>query len=469
MLHPPYVLNDVSGEAIMIQNVQRSTDTIGSMQVETFAHPQGCRGYILVDPASKNALIVDPHLDLVFDMVQKVKDEGWNLRYVIDTHTHADHPSGAAAVAAQFDSTRVAHEKAGHKGVTLNPKDGEVLEAGALKVKVKHAPGHTPDHMVLIANGALFSGDSLLIGGVARTDFLGGDAGTLFDTIHSYLNELPDDTVLFPGHDYKGNIKSTLGQEKKENPWLQLTDRDEFVKNLIANPPPRPANMDDLLKLNREGVHIPETISAAEASRLVQEGGAVSVIDVRTGAEYQGEHVPGSHLIPLDQIEKRAGEVLAVPAPRLLLCHSGNRAGMAREALVKLNVEGLSVIEGGIGAFTSSGGETVKGKAHMSLERQVHIAAGSLVLIGALASVFINPWFLIISGFVGCGLIFAGITDWCGMGILLSKMPWNKVQPTAGGAATGGTCAASMPGACAANPPAGGTCAASFPPKKDGD
>ena len=443
--------------------------SIGSMLVVPFAHPQGCRGYLLADPSSKEALALDVHLDLVDDMADKVKAEGWKLRYVVDTHTHADHPSGAGEMAARFGSTRMTHAKALHAGVSTHPKNGERIPLGSLAITVRYAPGHTPDHMVLVSDGALFSGDSLFIGGVARTDFLGGDAGQLFDSIHALLTDLPGETVLFPGHDYQGKTESTLAKEKSDNPWVQITDRDEFVRNLTAKPPPRPANMDDLLRLNREGVHIPATISAEEVSHLVAAGGASSVIDVRTGAEFDGEHIPGSRLIPLDQIEARVDQVRATAAPRLLLCRSGNRTSMAQKALEKLHVAGLSVVVGGIGAYAEAGGVTVKGRAHISLERQVRIAAGSLVLFGVLMGFIVHPAFLLLSGFVSAGLIFAGITDWCGMGILLSKMPWNRSNAAEGTSSAGGTCAASLPAACAAGAPPPGRCAAAPPTTKSDD
>ena len=431
-------------------------NAIGCMHVVPFAHPQGCRGYLLADPSSKEALALDAHLDLVDAMADRVKVAGWTLRYVVDTHTHADHPSGAGELAARFNSTRMTHAKALHAGVANHPRDGERIPLGNLGITVRYAPGHTPDHMVLIADGALFSGDSLFIGSVARTDFLGGDAGQLFDSIHALLADLPGETILYPGHDYQGRTESTLAQEKSANPWVQITDRAEFIQKLTANPPPKPANMDDLLRLNREGVHISATISAAEAARLVAAGGASSVIDVRTGAEFESEHIPGSRLIPLDQLEARADQVRAAAAPRLLLCRSGGRATMAQKTLEKLHVAGLSVVSGGIVAYAAAGGLTVKGRVHISLERQVRIAAGSLVLTGVLLGTFVHPAFLILSGFVSCGLIFAGITDWCGMGILLGKMPWNQASAT-GDAPAGGTCAASLPSACSAGapPPAG--------------
>ena len=444
----------------------KAAEDIGSLSVVPFAHPQGCRGYLLVDKSSGQALALDVHLDLVDDMAERVKVEGWTLRYVVDSHTHADHPSGAGATAAQFDCTRVAHEKALHAGVDVHPADGEQIELGESRITVRHAPGHTPDHMVLVAEGALFSGDSMLIGGLARTDFLGGDAGQLSDSIHALLTELPAETILFPGHDYEGRIKSTLGEEKQANPWLQIHDRAEFVEKLTASPPPRPANMDDLLRLNREGVSIPATVAASEVVRLVRAGGAGSVIDVRTGLEFTGSHIAGSRLIPVDQIEARADEVRATAAPRLLLCASGKRAATAQKSLAKLHVAGLSVVEGGLAAYVEAGGDVVKGKAHMSLERQVRIAAGSLVLTGVLLGGLVHPAFLMLSGFVGAGLIFAGITDWCGMGMVLAKMPWNRAGADQGASVAGGSCAASAPGACSAGAPSSGTCSAK-PPDED--
>jgi rhodanese-related sulfurtransferase len=297
--------------------------------------------------------------------------------------------------------------------------------------------------------------------GRARRPSESGDAGALFDTLHRLTDGLPGDTVLLPGHDYNGRTESTLAKERADNPWLALSDRAAFVASLTANPPPRPANMDDLLRLNRAGVDIPAAVSAAEAARLVAAGGAVSVIDVRTSAEYAAEHIPGSRLIPVDEVEKRVDEVRAVPAPRLLLCRSGNRAKMAQAALAKHHVAGLCVVEGGVGAFSAAGGVTAKGRAVLPLERQVRIAAGLLVLAGVLAGAFAHPGFLFLAGFVGAGLIFAGATDWCGMSMLLAKMPWNRVAVT-DGAAAGGTCSASAPGACAASVPS--ACSAGKPP-----
>ncbi len=443
-----------------------TTQLPATLTVVPFLHPQGCRTYLLADPQSGQALALDVHLDLVHDVEERVRAEKWTLPYVVDSHTHADHPSGAGALAARFSSTRIAHQKAQHKGVARHPGDGESLHLGDLPVTVRHAPGHTPDHIVLLAGGALFSGDTLLIGGVARTDFLGGDAGVLHDTIARLLKDLPDETLVYPGHDYKGREHSTVGEERRSNPWLKIRDRAEFVRLLTADAPPRPANMDGLLRLNTQGVDIPTTISAQEMVERVEAGGALSVIDVRMDFEVQAEHVAGSRHIPLDQLSSRLDEVRAVPAPRLLLCRTDSRARMALRTLSEAHVGGVSVVQGGIEAYRSAGGPTEKGRARMSLERQVRIGAGLMVLTGSVLGILVHIGFVGLAAFAGAGLVFAGVTDRCGMAMVLGRMPWNRVSAS-GKAAGAGGCAATAPpmGGCAAGAPQAGGCAATPPPR----
>ena len=462
----------------MAVSVQSST-SIGSLMVRPLAHPQGCRTYWIVEPESGEALVLDPHLDFVDRIVGEANQAGWAVRYIVDSHTHADHPSGAHALAGRLDgAARVAHEASSHAGVTRHPADGDELTLGSAKLVIRHAPGHTPDHIVLVADGVLFSGDTLLIGAVARTDFLGGDAGTLYDSIHRVIADLDDDCRIFPGHDYAGRIVTRLGDERANNPWLQIDDRAAFVAALTANPPPRPANMDDLLRLNREGTEIPGRVSAATVKQAVAAGGARSVLDVRTDAEVAEQRIPGGRHIPLDQLAARVEEVRAMPAPRLILCRSGKRAQAAQELLAGAGVRGTSVIDGGILAYAEAGGETARDPAVMSLERQVRIAAGALVLVGVVLGTWVHPAGLGLAAFVGAGLVFAGVTDFCGMGLLLAKAPWNRRASNAstGAAPAGGACAATPPGssggACAATPPpstnGGGACAATPPPSASG-
>ena len=333
--------------------------TSGVLRVLPLAHAQGCRGYLLFDPEQREAAVLDLHLDQAAEVAQVLRENDLALRFVIDSHTHADHPSAAQRIASAFGATRVAHERARHKGAGHHPKEGDVLPVGGGGLTVRHAPGHTPDHLVLETPGAVFSGDTLFIGSVARTDFLGGNAGDLFDTLGRVFGPLPAETVLYPGHDYAGRTESTLGKERADNPWLKLGDRARFVQALTANPPPTPANMADLLRFNRDGEPLPVRISAAEARRRIEGGAAGSVIDVRTDPEVDAEMIPGSRHIVLQSILERADEIRATPAPRLLLCHLGQRAARAQGALASLGIDGLVVIEGGIQAYRAAGGKTL--------------------------------------------------------------------------------------------------------------
>ena len=345
-----------------------STQTIGSLQVTPLAHPQGCRAYLILDPASKEALALDVHLDQAGDAVQQLTEGGYRLRWMVDSHTHADHPSASALMAGHLGATRVAHAKSKHAGVTHMPDDTEPLALGDTAVTVRHAPGHTPDHMVLVSDGAVFSGDSLFIGGIARADFIGGDAGTLFDSIHDVMLPLPDETLLYPGHDYQGRVHSTIGTERAENAWLKITDRDRFVASLEANKPDEPANMAALLRYNLEGKPFAPFVTAQETIQIVEQGGAGTIIDVRTDEELAQAHIPGARHIVLDQILDRADEVRKTPAPRLILCKIGQRAAMAQAALMQMGIGGLTVIDGGILEYMRHGGAVEGGAPGAALE-----------------------------------------------------------------------------------------------------
>lgn len=171
-----------------------------------------------------------------------------------------------------------------------------------------------------------------------------------------------------------------------------------------------------------------KTITPAELAVLLSEDATVDLIDVRTPMEYAGVHIESARNIPLSELDPEAlkrerngsGE-----SPMYVVCQSGSRARQACERLCTAGVAAVNV-EGGTPACERSGIAVVRGRQVMSLERQVRIAAGLLVATGTVLAATASPWFLIVPGFVGCGLIFAGVTDWCGMGLLLAKMPWNR-------------------------------------------
>lgn len=166
-------------------------------------------------------------------------------------------------------------------------------------------------------------------------------------------------------------------------------------------------------------------IAPSEVARRQNAGAAFRLIDVRTPAEFREVHVPFAENVPLDRIGSVNLEN-ADGAPVYVICRSGARAQKACEALSGKGIGNLAVVTGGTEGWIAAGLEVVRGKKAISLERQVRIAAGSLVFAGTVLALAVHPLFVLLSGFVGAGLVFSGVTDTCGMGMLLAKMPWNQ-------------------------------------------
>ena len=308
--------------------------------------------------------------------------------------------------------------------------------------------------MSLLVDGAILTGDALLIGGAGRTDFQNGSPEALYETLHKRFARLSGDLTVYPGHDYAGRTHSTLAQERQANPLLQITDREGFVSALRAGRQAKPANMDAIVAANVHGVTPSPRITVEELGRALAGPHAPLVVDVRMPAEYRSVHLDPSVSLPLDELDRRRGEL---PRDRelVLVCRTGARARLAAEGLTDLRTR---VLEGGLVAWQEAGHPVIVGKAHMSLERQVRIAAGAMACAGGVLAVAVSPWFGLLPAFVGAGLVYAGVTDRCGMAMVLAKLPYNR----RGADDAGGTCAAPVGAGTCAAPMAetGGTCAA---------
>jgi len=327
---------------------------------------------------------------------------------------------------------------------TRRVRDGDRVAVGRTTIDVLESPGHTDDSISLRVDGALLTGDALLIGGAGRTDFQNGSAEALHDTFHRRFARLPGELVVYPAHDYAGRRHSTLAQERATNPLFRLSERDRFVAALQALEQPKPANMDAIVAANVHGVTPPVRISVDELADALVRSDAPLVVDVRLPAEYRAAHLEPSILIPLDELARRHSEL---PADRevVLVCRTGARA---RLAAAHLSGRRTRILEGGLVAWQAAGRPVIEGKAHMSLERQVRILAGTLACVGGALAVAVTPWFGLVPAFIGAGLVYAGITDRCGMAMMLGKLPYNRRLDDA---AAGGTCAAPVPaGSCSA-------------------
>ena len=168
-------------------------------------------------------------------------------------------------------------------------------------------------------------------------------------------------------------------------------------------------------------------IQPTQLNADLQSGNAVSLIDVRTPAEHGEVHIPGSRLMPLDRLDADVVKAASANSGQcVLVCRSGKRAEQADQKLTAAGCQNLAILEGGVTAWESAGLPVNRGRKAVSLERQVRITAGLLVLTGVILGTWVHPGFYGLSAFVGAGLTFAGITDWCGMAMLLAKMPWNQ-------------------------------------------
>lgn len=165
----------------------------------------------------------------------------------------------------------------------------------------------------------------------------------------------------------------------------------------------------------------------AELAPLLDGDARVRLLDVRTPGEYETAHISGAYNVPLDTLGEHAREIRDnVAAPIVLVCQSGQRARKAEEALKNAGLESVHVLDGGVNGWLAAGLPVVRRAARISLERQVRVVAGAIAAVGGLFAVFVSPWLGLLSTFVGSGLVFAGLTDTCGMAMLLAKLPYNR-------------------------------------------
>jgi glyoxylase-like metal-dependent hydrolase (beta-lactamase superfamily II)/rhodanese-related sulfurtransferase len=383
-----------------------------------------CYSYIL--SSRDEALIIDPHISMQVEYAGYLKKKGLNLKFIIDTHTHADHFSLAAVLKNKFGAQVLMHEKAISSVADKRLKDNDQVGIGSSSFKVIYTPGHTDDAVSLYGEGRLFTGDVLMIGSVGRTDFQNGSPESMFDTLQK-LKALPDETVVFPGHDYHEKRSSTLAKEKDDNPFLKETDKDVFLKSMRSKVILKPFNIDNIIRVNQKGEAASlDMILPGEAKSLAEKDSQIKLLDVRSALEFSQVHIKDSINVPIDILFAKINELSQSKQGYIVLCRTGNRSPMAADMLMQSGIQGVKVMQGGIMRWQKEGLPVIKGEGGISLERQVRLTAGSLVLLGILLSWFVHWGFIFISVFISCGLIYSGLSDNCLMGMLLMKLPYNK-------------------------------------------
>jgi hydroxyacylglutathione hydrolase len=333
----------------------------------------GCASYMVASRQSHEAAIVDPALDLE-PYEALLGERNFQLRYVIDTHVHADHLSGARQLAASHGASLCLYESA-QVGYPYRPlRDGEELALGQLRLHVWHTPGHRPELVsILISNPArspepsmVLTGDSLLVGDVGRPDFGGGDPAAQFESLTCLLR-LPDWVAVFPGHfegpcgrGMCGRPSTTIGFERLYNPLAHL-DRAAFVAAITGEVPARPLNMTAIEATNRGVAQIPwamltgsPIVPEIDVDTLESRSSETVVLDVRELEEYEQGHMPGAINLPQAELASRLDE-FSHDRPLALICRSGVRSLRAAQFLRQMGFEQVMSVQGGTLAWRAAG------------------------------------------------------------------------------------------------------------------
>jgi glyoxylase-like metal-dependent hydrolase (beta-lactamase superfamily II)/rhodanese-related sulfurtransferase len=335
----------------------------------------GCRSYLIGCEATCAAALIDPQLGQIDRYIALAAKHGQRIRYLVDTHTHADHFSATQQLARQLGVPVVMHASSPAPFVDLHLRGGELLVIGKLRVQALHTPGHTRDSMCLSVEDRLFTGDTLLIGGTGRTDLPTGDAGALYESLFEGVLKLDPELKIFPAHEYKGRSHSTIAQELADNPRLQKRERGAFVEMMQSLNLTMPTHITEALRTNMTGGKtVAQMLSEAAASvpfmslhelnrRIESAEHDLVVLDVRERDAYEQAHIPRARLLPRGQLELRVNEELADPTSRILVyCEFGRVSTLATATLRQMGFQGAVALDGGMKAWREAGYSVKTGK-----------------------------------------------------------------------------------------------------------
>jgi len=342
---------------------------------QLFDSVSGTYSYVLASRAGGEALIIDPVLEKVDRYCQLLRELDLRLVKAVDTHLHADHVTGLGELRDRTHCVTIMGEQSQADVVAMRVADGDKVTIEGLALDVLYTPGHTDDSYSFLMGDRVFTGDTLLIRGTGRTDFQNGSARAQYESIFNRLLKLPEETLVYPAHDYKGDTVSTIGEEKRYNPRLQVRSVDDYVALMASLKLPNPKMMDVAVPANMQvGLHQDEldrqglSLSAREAiERLGQPD--ILLVDLRETSE-RAKHgmLAGALHAPYPGIEdslKPGGvlrEVAAATGRRLVFfCAYGERSAMAVKAAKDAGLGNTAHIAGGMDAWKKAGGPVVQG------------------------------------------------------------------------------------------------------------
>ncbi|MEX2695805.1 MBL fold metallo-hydrolase [Rhizobium mongolense] len=341
---------------------------------QLFDSVSGTYTYLIASRKGGEALIIDPVLEKVDRYLKLVEELDLKLVKAVDTHLHADHITGLGALRDRTHCVTVMGEQTLADVVSMRVTEGDRVAIEGLSLDVLYTPGHTDDSYSFLMNGRVFTGDTLLIRGTGRTDFQNGNPLQQYDSIFNKLLKLPDETLVYPAHDYKGDTVSTIGEEKRFNPRLKVRSADEYADLMNNLKLPNPKMMDVAMPANIHiGLHQDEiarmgwALSAAEALALNGRPD-IAIVDLREKGEREKHGtIPGSLHAPYPDLQENIStggmlhELAEATGKRIVFyCAFGERSAMAVQAAQDAGLASACHIEGGIDAWKKANGPVIR-------------------------------------------------------------------------------------------------------------
>ncbi len=342
---------------------------------QLFDSVSGTYSYLLASRAGGEALILDPVLEKVDRYCQLLRELDLKLVKAVDTHLHADHVTGLGELRDRTHCITIMGEQSKADVVSMRVADGDRVTIEGITLDVMYTPGHTDDSYSYLLGDRVFTGDTLLIRGTGRTDFQNGSARAQYDSIFNRLLKLPEETLVFPAHDYKGDTVSTIGEEKRYNPRLQVRSVDEYIELMANLKLPDPKMMDVAVPANmRVGLH-QEELAKQGLALTAQEAMAalgrpdILLVDLREAGERLKHGVlAGALHAPYPSIEENLQpggmlrEVAAASGRRIVFfCAFGERSAMAVKAAKEAGLANTAHVAGGMDAWKKAGGPVLHG------------------------------------------------------------------------------------------------------------
>src|SRR5579872_1504923 len=328
----------------------------------------GCQSYLLGCTDTLSGVLIDPEVSQIDRYKALAGRAGVHVRYVVDTHTHADHFSATKQLAEMLDVPAVMHQASPSPHASLRLDDDDMLIVGNLRIRALHTPGHTRDSMCLIVEDRVFTGDTLLIGGTGRTDLPTGDPDQLYESLFGKLLTLDPALLVYPAHDYKGRSHSTLATEIAENPRLQKRERDDFVQMMRELNLAAPTHLTEALRTNMSGgktinqmlaeaaAEVPFIALAELDRRIASRPNDLLVLVVREASAFAAGRIPGARHLPRGQLELRINDELPDPTLRIVTCcEFGKISTLAAQTLRQLGFTRTVALDGGMKAWREGG------------------------------------------------------------------------------------------------------------------